>query len=241
MRGRVGLLRRTVAILGAAASGCVVSALALGAAPGLPRGPVAETETETETKASAATPARDLVLADLAETMAGSYTSAGQAAAQPEAYRDIHLTMVPIWMDRADGPWLYVEQAAASSLDRPYRQRVYQLVRTGSETIESRVYTLPEPPLQYAGAAVDPAKLSGVTPADLTLRTGCAVVLRKSGPEWTGSTEGKQCASDLRGASYATSEVRISASGMESWDRGYDADDKQVWGAEKGPYIFVRE
>ena len=25
-----------------------------------------------------------------------------------------------------------------------------------------------------------------------------------------------------------------------SWDRGFDAAGKQVWGAEKGPYEFLR-
>jgi hypothetical protein len=173
--------------------------------------------------------------------MAGSYSSAAQAAADPQNYRDIRLVMIPIWKDRTDGPWLYVEQAAATSLDKPYRQRVYQLVRTGPETVESRVFTLPDPPLRYAGAAEDPAKLAGLEPGALALRAGCAVVLKKSGPVWTGSTVGKECGSDLRGASYATSEVTISVSALESWDRGYDAAEKQVWGAEKGPYIFVRQ
>lgn len=235
MRGQYGFLRIAVAVFGTAASGWVVSALALGAEPRLPTAPVGETA------ASSTASSPDPVLAELAATMAGSYTSSAQAAAQPQDYRDIHLAMIAIWTGRADGPWLYVEQAAASSLERPYRQRVYQLVRIDAETIESRVYTLPEPPLQYAGAAADPEKLAALTPEALTLRVGCAVALRKSGPDWTGSTVGKQCASDLRGASYATSEVRISHSGMESWDRGFDGDGKQVWGAEKGPYIFVRE
>jgi hypothetical protein len=27
---------------------------------------------------------------------------------------------------------------------------------------------------------------------------------------------------------------------MVSWDRGWNADDKQVWGAEKGGYEFVK-
>jgi hypothetical protein len=27
---------------------------------------------------------------------------------------------------------------------------------------------------------------------------------------------------------------------MESWDRGYDVDDRQVWGARTGPYVFER-
>jgi hypothetical protein len=172
--------------------------------------------------------------------MSGSFSSRAQAEADAD-YRDIRLAMVPIWKDRADGPWLYVEQAAATSLEKPYRQRVYQLVRTGAETIESRVYTLPDPALRFAGAADDPGKLAGLEPDALALRSGCAVVLKKSGPVWTGSTAGKECGSDLRGASYATSEVSLDLSTLESWDRGFDADGKQVWGAEKGPYIFIRE
>ena len=180
-------------------------------------------------------------LAELSAAMAGSYSSAAQAAADPENYRDIRLVMVPIWTDRADGPWLYVEQAAATALDKPYRQRVYQLVRTGAETIESRVFTLPDPPMQYAGAGKDPARLAGLAPEALVVRKGCAVVLKKSGAVWTGSTVGKECGSDLRGASYATSEVTIAATELKSWDRGFDAAGKQVWGAEKGPYVFVRQ
>ena len=232
MRGQGGPLRTGTAVLAAMAAFLAAAPLAVPA--GAPQG-------SPPASAAAPAPASDPGLAELAAVMAGSYSSAAQAAADPQGYRDIRLVMVPIWKDRPDGPWLYVEQAAATSLDKPYRQRVYQLVRTSPETIESRVFTLPDPPLQYAGAAQDPVKLADLTPEALTLRSGCAVVLKKSGPVWTGSTAGKDCGSDLRGASYATSEVRISLSTLESWDRGYDSAGKQVWGAEKGPYIFVRQ
>ena len=65
--------------------------------------------------------------ARLGSWMTGSFSSASQASAAPDDYFDIRLYMVPIWDGRADGPWLYVEQAAASALERPYRQRVYQV------------------------------------------------------------------------------------------------------------------
>uniref|UniRef100_UPI0038D3A63C CpcT/CpeT family chromophore lyase n=1 Tax=Flavobacterium sp. TaxID=239 RepID=UPI0038D3A63C len=48
----------------------------------------------------------------------------------------------------------------------------------------------------------------------------------------------KTCASELRGASYATSKVTITANQVLSWDQGFDKDDKQVWGATKAGYIF---
>jgi CpeT protein len=49
------------------------------------------------------------------------------------------------------------------------------------------------------------------------------------------------CPSNLRGATYATSEVVVQHDKMISWDRGFDSRDKQVWGAEKGGYIFMKE
>ena len=55
-----------------------------------------------------------------------------------------------------------------------------------------------------------------------------------------GGTDEKNCASKLRGASYATSEVKISDSYLYSWDRGFDKEGKQVWGAQKGGYYFKR-
>jgi len=67
------------------------------------------------------------------------------------------------------------------------------------------------------------------------------VILRKTADGvFEGSTVGKGCASELRGASYATSEVRITPEQLLSWDRGFDAQGKQVWGATKGGYVFKK-
>jgi hypothetical protein len=175
----------------------------------------------------------------LATWMSGRFSSAAQAEVDPE-YRDVRLTVTPIWGDRSDGRWLYVEQALGASLDQPYRQRVYRVVRGGDGSLESRVFLLPEP-ASFVGAGADPARFATLAPERLVARDGCTVVLRPDGPDaFVGSTSGRDCPSELRGAAYATSEVRVTADAMRSWDRGYDADGKQVWGAEKGPYSFLR-
>ena len=184
--------------------------------------------------------APDADLERLASWLAGSYGSAAQAAAD-EDYADIRLHMVRIWKDRADGPWLYVEQALASKTEAPYRQRIYRLVRREDGALESRVFTLPEP-IRFAGAWKSKDLLAGLKPENLTAREGCTTVLRlgKDGA-FTGGTEGKACPSDLRGATYATSEVVLTEKRMVSWDRGFDAEGKQVWGAVKGGYEFIKE
>ena len=79
------------------------------------------------------------------------------------------------------------------------------------------------------------------SPSDVERRDGCEVYLQWTGDAFAGSTEGKACSSTLGGAAYATSEVVIEVDRITSWDRGYDAGDVQVWGAEAGAYIFLRK
>jgi hypothetical protein len=75
--------------------------------------------------------------------------------------------------------------------------------------------------------------------ADLEERRGCAVVLKQlAESQYAGSTRGRECESNLRGASYATSQVTVTAGRLTSWDQGFGASGKQVWGAEAGPYLF---
>lgn len=176
-----------------------------------------------------------------ATLMTGSFSSAAQAGADP-AYFDVRLHIVPIWTDRPDGPWLYVEQAMAATPEAPYRQRIYRLVDHGRGVVESIVFVLPGDPLAYAGACRNPASLNAVDPTLLLPRMGCSVLLAPAGNErFVGSTRGTECLSDLRGAAYATSEVTLTPGLLESWDRGYDAKGQQVWGARTGPYQFIKE
>jgi hypothetical protein len=190
--------------------------------------------------ASAAPAAEPTALDVLAGVfMTGSFSSAAQAAADPE-YRDIRLHMAPIWPDRTDGRWLYVEQAAAGSLDKPYRQRVYRVSGPMDGVFQSEVFTMASP-LRFAGAWARPELLGSLTPDSLTVRDGCAVILKQDETGgFSGSTEGHGCGSDLRGATYATSEVAVTRERLTSWDRGFAADGVQVWGATKGPYVFDR-
>lgn len=178
-------------------------------------------------------------LVELARFMSGAFSSREQAEADAD-FLDIRLHMVRIWPHRADGIWLYVEQAAAASTQRPYRQRIYRLSHLGEDLYESRVYEFPEP-LRVAGAWQQRDRLTLLVPTEIEDRQGCAILLRRL-PDATfaGSTLGRLCLSSHRGASYATSEVRVSSSVLTSWDRGFDATGKQVWGAEKGGYEFTK-
>jgi len=171
--------------------------------------------------------------------MSGSFSSQQQAENDSDFY-DIRLEMVPIWPERTDGVWLYVEQAAATHLDKPYRQRVYHVTQLDDTLFKSEVFSFNDP-IRFAGDWEMKQPLESLTPDSLTERVGCYIMLKMYGDTlFEGSTEGNNCQSSLRGAAYVTSKVSISKERIYSWDRGFDAEGHQVWGAEKSGYIFER-
>ena len=176
----------------------------------------------------------------LGQWMSGTFDSKLQADTDSD-YFEIHLNMKPIWRNKKDGVWLYVEQAMASALDMPYRQRVYHVYKENDSTIVSHVYTIKNP-LRFAGQWKNDNPLQDLSLDSLEDRKGCSIYLTKtSDGKYVGSTKEKDCESNLRGAAYATSKVTISSGILESWDQGFDIDAKQVWGATKGGYKFVKK
>ena len=192
---------------------------------------------------------KSIDIKSLVNLMEGSFSSEEQSLNDTD-YFDIRLEMKRIWKNltteeeenknAVDEYWIYVEQASAEALDKPYRQRVYRITRTYEGRFESTVFTFNEP-LRYAGDWKLDEPLAALTPDSLTQKEGCTVTLTMMGKDhYEGGTKGKDCESELRGAKYATSEVEIFADRIISWDRGFDENDVQVWGAKKGGYVFMR-
>ena len=174
----------------------------------------------------------------LYKQMQGFYSSNLQSL-NDSAYYDIRLKMVPMWK-QYEGYWLYVEQAMSKSEEKPYRQRVYRLVQLNDSTIESKVYTVKNGE-KYYGDWKKRRPLDELTLDSLELRNGCSIFLHKDvNGNYKGSTHASDCESSLRGATYATSEVTITDEMLKSWDRGFNKENKQVWGAVKGAYEFIK-
>ena len=189
-------------------------------------------------------PASDAELHRAVTYLSGSFSSAAQASMDPDFF-DIRLEMTPIWsaLKRRGGRYIYVEQAAAGALERPYRQRIYHVSIERTGTVRRAVYELPGDSLAFAGWWRTPERFDDAFgPEDLIERTGCDITMTWDADEqgYVGSTLGQGCESSLRGAAYATSEVLIRLDYLETWDRGFDAAGDQVWGAVKGPYRFDR-
>ena len=174
-------------------------------------------------------------LKKLHKLMQGSFNSENQSLSD-SSYFNISLHMYPIWQER--GLFLYVEQAINRMQEKPYRQRIYQLKQVDDSVYHSLVYKIPDDSL-YIGKWSDENLFGKLQLEDLQLLRGCEVVLKKINENhFEGSTGLKSCESTLYGADYAHSEVEIKLQQITSWDRGFDAEGNQIWGALKGGYIF---
>lgn len=172
----------------------------------------------------------------LLQLMEGSFTSKIQAL-QDTAYEEISLKIYPIWEDQGAG-WFYVEQAVSGRSNKPYKQEIYKVDQIDAATFKSAIYRLPNDSLAI-GKWKEPSFFDQWDPANLELKEGCEVYLKKVGKQlYEGSTLTGTCLSDFKGAKYATSKVKINALGIDSWEQGFDENQEQLWGAKKGPYQF---
>lgn len=175
-------------------------------------------------------------LQELVTVMQGHYSSEKQSIADKD-YFNISLRMTPIWKDK--GHYLFVEQAIFDKQDKPYRVRIYKVSQRGDAFI-SEIYTLKEEK-NWIGKWATPEAYEKLTEADIELKQGCEVTLKRIGKnKFEGATGEKTCPSELRGASWANSKVTVTETQILSWDQGFDKDGKQVWGATKGGYEFVK-
>jgi len=178
-------------------------------------------------------------VAEVARLLTGRFDSSAQAARDPQ-YFAVQLHACAVTLPAVGENVVYVEQAMLSAVDAPYRQRLYVVEQDG-DAVVSAVLEL-DAPEQVIGvcdfSAADRDRVLSARTA--TPLPGCAVVLQPDGDGWSGGTVDDACANDYAGATWASTEVRLTETAIESWDRGYDADGQQVWGATAGGYVFDR-
>lgn len=189
-----------------------------------------DTDTDTDV------PADEVVVDRLYRFLKGRFDSEEQSRTNASYFHvqmNVCEASVPALGDRV----LYLEQALASDLGSPYRQRLY-VIEAGEEpdTAVSRIYTFGGE-AGAVGACEDAAKLP--TGAGAAEKVGCEVALSWDGSTFTGGTTGTDCPTS-QGGDYATSEVTLDAFTLTSWDRGFNNDGSQAWGAVEGGYEFVR-
>ena len=187
----------------------------------------------------------------LTDYLLGRFDSKDQSVTDP-TYFAIQLETCRVEAKPLGPRVVYVEQARMDTLSAPYRQRLYVVEPVDDDNAISRVleFADPKPWIGACKRDIEPI----IDTAIATPRPGCGVQMHWTGDHFEGATgerrwdgdqfaidpKGTRCQSTLNGATYATTDVSLTRDGLKSWDRGWDASDKQVWGATIGGYVFVR-
>ncbi|MBE9114273.1 chromophore lyase CpcT/CpeT [Lusitaniella coriacea LEGE 07157] len=133
--------------------------------------------------------------------------------------------------------FLYQEQALTERLQRPYRQRFLQLAPSATEnSVESKAFK-PIDPERWIGLCDRAENQRILQPSDL-IEAGCSVFLVPVNQIYVGNTQAGGCATNVRGAVRITNTIFLHSAGMDTWDRGFDAQGNQVWGAKDQSYQF---
>lgn len=140
-----------------------------------------------------------------------------------------------LWPERPGEYWIYAEYARPGAESAPYRQRIYRFRASGDE-IHAITYRLPGEPGRHALEWRKQAPFAGVDPATLAEREGCRLrFAARHLAIFGGMTVGRQCPGDAPEVAYEISDFQVSSSSIRTWDRGFDAAGRQVWGSTEGP------
>jgi hypothetical protein len=135
--------------------------------------------------------------------------------------------------------FLYQEQALSPNFSQPYRQRFLRISPSADgQSVESLSFR----PLQledWVGLCDRPQTERVVQISDMD-RSSCSVLLQRVGATYMGETQPGGCPSNYRGAVRVTNHIILHPTGMETSDRGFDANGNQVWGSTGEPYRFQR-
>lgn len=135
--------------------------------------------------------------------------------------------------------FLYQEQAMTSNLSKPYRQRFLQISPNPSTQSVRSLSFRPTTATTFAGWCNKPLAERTLKLSDLGTSV-CSVFLKPAGRNYIGSTPMNGCPAKYRGAVRITNRIELTPTGMNTWDRGFDANGKQVWGAKTEAYQYHR-
>jgi CpeT protein len=192
---------------------------------------------------------QDKEIKTFAEWMTGSFDTFAQVDADEEAnaaYRHIrallHVQPVEI-AGLNDALALYVENAAAETRSKPYRQRVYILKRGADGKIIVEIHRLKNQE-QLVNAYKNPALLKNITLENLTREPGCDMTFERVNRQLFKGSAGtnKTCKSALRGATHTVSNTELTPTQLTNLDQGFDDAGNHKWGPPPGVigHIFVR-
>lgn len=152
------------------------------------------------------------------------------------------MRLVPIWKSTDNVFYVYVEQSMAATLDNPFSQQVYKVVKVDDTHSNIFIYSMPDPE-RFIGKKEGDYMFESFDQEVIVEKIGCEIVLafNKEQSTYSGSTNEKSCVSTTAGVAWISTGMIIKDDMMEIWNRSWDATGQQLKGSTKGGYIFKKE
>ena len=129
--------------------------------------------------------------------------------------------------------WMYTEQGEVKDYT-PYRKRVYELKEVEGVIWQRIYYIKDEKRFSYLNS-------TEITQEDVIPKEGCDIwIIVDDDGNYNGNTDGKNCVATFRGSSYVTTDFWVYKGKILSWERGWNENGEQVWGSERGYYIYKK-
>jgi hypothetical protein len=179
--------------------------------------------------------------------LVGVMATSAQAQSTPKA-PDVRMTTCTVKVidgsaefeaEAINSVFLYQEQALSKNLTQPYRQRFLEIKPLGEQKQVASIAFKPPTPATWTGLCQQPEEKRILHFNDLGTAS-CRVFLERQSDsnEYVGETPPEGCPIDYRGAVKVTNRIILHQTGMDTWDRGFDAEGNQVWGAKEEPYQY---
>ncbi len=153
---------------------------------------------------------------------------------------NVTLHILPIWQERSDGKWFYIESNIINKMTKPFRQRILQFVATPSDHIRMYTYRIPRA-TDFAGAYFSPELLASLTPSQISIRNGCELNIKhKMTDIFVGESDHLACFSKVNGGQLMTTFLSLSEYSLSYWNRGTNENGRVVLGDEQAPMSFIK-
>jgi hypothetical protein len=173
--------------------------------------------------------------------LVGVMDTSAQATANPKA-PSVRMTTCEVQIadnttQTSSSVYLYQEQALTNNLEQPYRQRFLQIRPSADrKTVESQSFK-PQNSETLIGLCNKPEQ-NRVVEQQAIGESVCSVFLKPTQTGYVGETPPEGCPANVRGAVRITNKIILHLQGMDTWDRGYDTQGNQVWGAQNESYQY---
>ncbi len=180
-------------------------------------------------------------LITLASLLAGEFSNREQSLEQPAWFVNLVWWQRPIDFRVLGSVALFAEQANALVLDRPYRQRILQLVEAEGK-IQVKYWGFKDPSA-WSGAAKSRDRLDQITLNDIEPLAGCILDVTYNNGHYqaTMPKDCKCCFQYLNESRQVVLGFEVSESEFWSGDRGVDPKTgSAIWGAIMDFYKFKK-